>query len=135
MGPGQWHWVRQLGRPSRSDHAAGDGEPVRRHGQRAAGHADERTYAGHANDRYEPADYDDHVTVSGCHLLGRYGRHYQRDCDRRRRRRGRRGRGIHRRQHLAPGDDDVGGRHLRHLELFVDRPRVPDYDDQCPGRR
>jgi Mo-co oxidoreductase dimerisation domain. len=40
MGSGQWHWVRQLGRPSRSDHAAGDGEPVRRHGQRAAGHAD-----------------------------------------------------------------------------------------------
>src|SRR5215472_11746799 len=68
MGPGQWHWVRQLGRPSRSDHAAGDGEPVRRHGQRAAGHADGRTYAGHANDRYEPAHYDDHVTVSGCHL-------------------------------------------------------------------
>ena len=23
----------------------------------------------------KPADYDDHVTVSGCHLPGRYGRH------------------------------------------------------------
>ena len=34
----------------------------------AAGHADGRAHAGHAIDRYDPADLDDHVAVSGCHL-------------------------------------------------------------------
>jgi hypothetical protein len=126
-GPGPGGWGRQWGepRPARFSHAAGHGEPARRHG-RAAGHADVGAHACHGVDRHDRAHLDDHLTISRRHPDGRFWRDHPRERHRRGRRRGRRRGGLdRRRQHLASGHHDVRGGHLRHLELFVDRPRNP----------
>ena len=67
----QWAWGLDNGRvgnpaSTRYGHAAGHGEPVRRHG-RAARHADVRAHARHGIDRHDAAHVDDHIAVSGCH--------------------------------------------------------------------
>ena len=88
---------------TRPGHAAGDGQPLRRHGR--AGHdAAKRPRRGHAVDRHDRAELRHHQpgagrrrspTAPGHNLRdrNRYGRH------------GRRRRGLDRRRHqLAPGD-------------------------------
>ena len=76
MGPGQRESVRQDG----YRHAAGHGEPVRRHG-RAARHADLRAHARHGVDRHDAAHVHDHIAVGGRHAVGRFGRHHHGDGD------------------------------------------------------
>ncbi len=136
VGPGQWDGIRQFGRHDRSGHAAGHGEPVCRHGQRAARHADVRSHAGHGVDRHDPAHLHDHLAGSGRHPGGQFVGDYQRDRKRRGRRHGRGRGGLDRwRRDLASGDHHVGGQHRRDVELFVDRARKSDHHDRVAGGR
>ena len=134
----QWSWGLDNGgdgRQYRYGHAAGHGEPVRRYG-RAAVQPDLGAHARHGVDRHDRAHLNDHVAVSGCNPVGRFGRDHQRDRDGRGRRRGRRRRGLdRRRQHLASGHHDVRAEYFGYLELFVGRPWESLGDDQVPGGR
>ena len=103
----QWSWGLDANHDRgsaarRRAHAAGDGEPVRRHG-RPARHAAAGPGGGHAVDRRDGADVDDHRRRPRRPRAAAGSR--SRSPARRpsRRRRGRRRRGVHRRrQHLAP---------------------------------
>ena len=134
----QWAWGLDNGLERGNHgfgHAAGHGEPARRHG-RAAGHTDVGADGRHRVDRHDRAHLDDHLAVAGRYLLRWRDGDHQRHRYRRGRWCGRRGGGVHRRrEHLAPGHHHVRSEHLRHLELFVDRPREPHGDHQDPGGR
>ena len=102
----QWTWGldethdrggQRAGRP----HAAGDGEPARRHGRAARDAAAELVPASASTDATAPSATID-VAGAGAALTG--SRHRDRERHGRRRRRGRRRRGLgRRRRHLAPG--------------------------------
>ena len=74
--------------------------------------------------------------ASGRHPVPRFGRHHQRDRQRRARRGDRRRRDIDQwRCDLASSNQDVRRPHRRNLELFVEGPRQPRNHDRNPGRR
>ena len=139
MGPGRhervgrrWATVRS---DARSQYAAGDGELVRRHGNRTH-HPDGWPDGCSAINRHHAADLDDHLAVGRGEPSERQPDHRlwvrQRQ---RRRRRGRCGSLDRRRQDLA-------SHHAHHacsadceLDLHGDRARIPVDDDRVPRRR
>ena len=128
-GPGASTATTPTSNDAGPQHAAGDGQPVRRHG-RPAGDAAVRPGRGHGVDRHTPRRRRRSRSLP----LDRRRRHpgdAHRHRDRRRRRRRRRRRGLDRRRH-APGTPRPGRRAGR------TRGRAhgnPSHDDQGPRRR